>query len=267
MSWHTEHVSRWETVFDDTYSQSAADPDPEFNIIGWNSSYTGSPIPQEEMREWLDDTVERVRSLSPNRVLEIGCGTGLLLLPLASGCARYCGTDLSKQALDYIRQQLNKPDSGPSQVELLHRAADDFEGIEPDTFDMVILNSVAQYFPSVDYLLRVMEGAVNVVAPGGAIFVGDVRSLPMLKAFHASVELSKAATNLSISQLKQRVQTQMMQEDELVVDPAFFIALKHHLPKISQVEIFPKQGVHHNELTLLPLSSGDPPRRKGRTEN
>ena len=56
--------------------------DETFDIVGWNSSYTGQPIPEEEMREWVDQTVERILSLRPKRVLEIGCGTGLLTLAL-----------------------------------------------------------------------------------------------------------------------------------------------------------------------------------------
>jgi len=54
-----------------------------------------------------------------------------------------------------------------------------------------------QYFPSLDYLLRVLEGAVRAVAPGGFIFIGDVRSLPLLSAFHASVQLYQADPTLT----------------------------------------------------------------------
>ena len=70
----------------------------------------------------------------------------------------------------------------------------------------MILNSVVQYFPSIDYLLRVLEGAVNAVAPGGSIFVGDVRSLPLLEAFHASVHCHQAPSwAASRAELRQRV--------------------------------------------------------------
>ena len=34
-----------------------------------------------------------------------------------------------------------------------------------------------------------------------------------------------------------------------MIDPAFFRALQQHLPQIRQVEIQPKRGWHHNELT------------------
>src|SRR6185436_1377014 len=41
----------------------------------------------------------------------------------------------------------------------------------------------------------------------------------------------------------------MAQEQELVVDPAFFTALQAQLPQISHVEIQLKRGRHLNELT------------------
>jgi len=41
--------------------------------------------------------------------------------------------------------------------------ATDFEGVEPEAFDAVI--PVVQYFPNIDYLVRVLEGAVQALAP------------------------------------------------------------------------------------------------------
>ena len=78
-------------------------------------------------------------------------------------------------------------------VELWQRTADDFSGIDAGDFDMVVINSVVQYLPSMDYLVDVLTGAVAAVAAGGQIFVGDLRSFPLLKAYHTSVELYRSA--------------------------------------------------------------------------
>jgi amino acid adenylation domain-containing protein len=245
-----EQLAQWQMVHDDeVFNRTSTLADAEFNISGWNSSYTGLPIPAEEMRVWVDDAVGRILEERPRRVLEIGCGTGLLLFRLASHCEAYLGTDFSPAALKYVQHRLNVREEKLPQVLLLERRADDFEELEAHALDMVILNSVVQYFPGIEYLLKVLEGAIGAVSPGGSIFIGDVRSLPLLEAFHATVELHKADPTLSLEQLRRRVRTRVMQEEELVLDPAFFMALRERFPNISSVEIMPKRGRYHNELT------------------
>jgi acyl carrier protein len=132
---------------------------------------------------------------------------------------------------------------------LLERRADDFRDIEAGSFDGVILNSVVQYFPSVVYLLRVLEGAIRATRSGGFIFVGDVRSLPLLEAFHTSVELAKAHDSLPLEELQQLIRKRVADEEELIIDPAFFAALKEHLPRVGHVEILPKRASAQNEMT------------------
>ncbi len=248
-AFHTEQTLQWQKIWNEVYSQSSAAVNPTFNISGINDSYTGLLTPAEEVREWVDHTIERILSLRPNRVLEIGCGMGLLLFRIAPHCSHYFGTDISAEAVRYIEQQLRRNEQNWSQVTLATRAADALEGVEIEAFDTVVINSVMQYFPSIDYLVRVLERAVKAVKPGGCIFVGDVRSLPLLEAFHTSVGLYQALDSLPKAQLQQRVQERMRQEKELVIDPAFFTALKQHLPQISHVEIQLKRGRHHTEFT------------------
>lgn len=239
-----EQVAQWRSLYDENYSQSDS-TDATLNIHGWNSSYSDRPIAIEEMQRWINSTVERILALNPGRVLEIGCGSGLLLFRIAPHCEHYYATDFSQPALSYIQQQLSNQ---PLPVTLLHQEAE-FVEIATEKFDTVIINSVVQYFPSIDYLLRVIEKAVNTVAPGGSIFIGDVRSLPLLEVFHTSVQLYQADDSLSVAQLRDRIQQRITQEQELVIDPAFFIALKQYLPRISNVSFQLKRGDDSNELT------------------
>jgi amino acid adenylation domain-containing protein len=242
-----EQILQWQMLYNETYNQSAADCDPTFNIVGWNSSYTNQPIPPEQMREWVNNQAAEILALQPSRVLEIGCGTGLILFRIAPHCSKYYGTDFSEASLNNIQKQLAKQEM--PQVTLHQKMATDFEGVEAATFDAVILNSVVQYFPSINYLLQVLEGAVQATAPGGFIFIGDVRSLPLLQAFHASVQLYQAEPSLTREQLQQQVQIQIFQETELVIAPAFFNALKQRFPQISHIQIQLIRGQYHNELT------------------
>jgi hypothetical protein len=86
-----EQVLQWQTLYNETYNQKNADSDPTFNIVGWNSSYTERPIPVEQMQDWVNSQVAQILALEPKRVLEIGCGTGLLLFRIAPHCMKYWG--------------------------------------------------------------------------------------------------------------------------------------------------------------------------------
>ncbi|HEX2523937.1 MAG TPA: phosphopantetheine-binding protein, partial [Terriglobia bacterium] len=242
-------LTEWHKVFNEHLYKKFADPeDPTFNIVGWDSSYTGKPIPGEEMREWLDDTLGRIQAKKPRRVLEIGCGTGMILFGIAPCCEEYWGTDFSPMALKYIERQMGRVGLESKRVKLLERKADNFEGFEGEKFSGVVVNSVVQYFPDIEYLVKVIEGAMRVVEEGGFIFLGDIRSLPMGEMFQASVQLAKAGETVSVKQLRQRVEQQRAQEQELLIDPKFFPALKERMGGIGRVEIVPKRGRGQNEL-------------------
>jgi amino acid adenylation domain-containing protein len=244
-----QHVGDWQALYEQTYGRDAASTaDPTFDITGWNSSYTGAPIPPEEMREWVVATVDRIRGLGPRRVLEIGCGTGLLLHQLAPECAEYVGTDFSEVVLGRLGRSI--AERAPlAHVALRHQTADDFSGLAPRGFDLVVINSVTQYLPTVAYLERVVAGAIDAVAPGGHVFVGDVRSLPLLEAYHASVQAARSSDALPVADWTQRVREHVAQEEELVIDPAFFETLRARLPRLTHVDVLVKRGRHRNELT------------------
>ncbi len=245
----TEQVSQWQAVWDETYREEVSTSDPAFNIVGWDSSFTGEPIPAGEMKEWVGRTVERILSFRPAKVLEIGCGTGLLLFRIAPQVAAYHGTDLSQKALDHLQRQISALDGGYEGVTFSQQLADDFSGLEPGAYDTVILNSVSQYFPNVDYFVRVVEGAARLVKPGGVIFLGDLRSLRLLDTFHTAVQLHQAPPATAIHEVLQRARQEASQEKELVIDAGLFSALRSQLPQISRVEIQLKRGRYRNELS------------------
>ena len=238
-------VEHWRELYDDAYAAPSA-ADPQFDLAGWNSSYTGRAIPAEQMRAWLEATVERIERWRPRRLLELGCGTGLLVWRLAPGCERYVASDFSAPAIERLAGRLGG--AGLGQVELRHQRADDFTGLEAGGFDMVVLNSVVQYFPGVDYLTRVLDGARAALRPGGTIFVGDVRNLALLEAFALAVELQRAGDATPTAQLAAAVRRRLAQEKELCLDPALFhaYAARHQL---QAVLVEPKRGRHQNELT------------------
>lgn len=229
--------------------KQAGGSEPGFNIAGWDSSYTRMPISADQMREWVNLTVQEILSLQPRDILEIGCGTGLLLLRIARSVRRYVGMDFAPVVLAKLKQQMREIGEDWNSVTLLERSAADFEGFGEDSFDTVIINSVAQYFPSAAYLTKVLEEACRVVKPGGRIFVGDVRNLALLDLYAASVELYQALLHLKLGELRQCALRRIEFEEQLVISPAFFLALQRRIPKIGAIEIQPKRGQSDNELT------------------
>jgi amino acid adenylation domain-containing protein len=253
------HIVHWRQLYESTYKK-AASAAGDFNIVGWNSSYTGDPLPAEEMRIWVEDTVGHLRRLRPRNVVEIGCGTGLLLTRLAADCESYVGLDFSSEVLAQLGQYLTtRPDL--DHVVLRQGLANELSFLENDSVDLVILNSVVQYFPNVDYLMEVLADAERVTRRGGHVFIGDVRSYPLLEAYHTSVQLYKAGEDTQLADLRRRVVQEMNAEDELLVDPALFTEMAQCRPKIGRAEAALKAGAYDNELSRfrydVTLSLGD----------
>ncbi|MGH4035293.1 amino acid adenylation domain-containing protein [Actinomycetota bacterium Odt1-20B] len=245
---HADSVSEWQGIYDSLYSDVARARFGE-DFSGWRSSYDGQPIPAEQMREWRDTTVERIRELNPRRVLEIGVGTGLLMSRLAPQCDAYWGTDLSGQVIEALTGLVRRDASLAGRIELRARAADDISGLPADFFDTVVINSVTQYFPDAHYLTDVLAKAVELLVPGGSVFVGDVRNLRFLRAFHTDVQLRRPDLPSSPGALRAAVEHGMVRDKELLVDPAFFTELAGAVPGIGGSEVRVKRGRYVNELT------------------
>jgi SAM-dependent methyltransferase len=241
-----KRVSQWRKAFDQVYRFGPSDHAPTF--VGWTNSYTNKPLPKTEMREWLDCTIARIMSLRPEKVLEIGCGVGLLVQELAPKCSVYRGTDLSLIAVGRLREFVaSRPEL--RHVELYEREATNLEDETPGSVDTVVINSVIQYFPDIHYLRTVIDGAVRAVSSGGRIYIGDVRHFGLLPLFHGAVQLAKAPPTASARWLKRKISLAVEQDRELVIDPQFFLDLPGSNQRISGVEVLLKRGQAHNELT------------------
>ncbi|MFG2089078.1 amino acid adenylation domain-containing protein [Spirillospora sp. NPDC048824] len=229
-----EQLAEWRQIYDAEYTEVGTVVHRE-EFAGWDSSYDGAPIPLDDMREWRETTVERVRALRPRRVLEIGVGAGLILTRLAPESEEYWGTDFSEPVIAKLRADLG-PDSP---VRLSHRPAHDTDGLPEGHFDTIVVNSVAQYFPGPGYLQDVIGKAMALLAPGGALFLGDVRDLRTVRCLHAAIRLGRGGGDLDA------VERAVRMEKELLLDPAFFTALDGP----ARVDVLTKRGTRHNELT------------------
>lgn len=243
-------IRQWEAIYDQILSDVEAEDMFVYQTAGWNSSYDGLPIPRLEMQNWLDDTHRRLKRLPRARVLELGCGTGMIATRLARDpeVAELLATDVSSQALAVAARALSVSEDA-SKVRFVRRPAHDFSDIGARAFDLVILNSAAQYFPGAAYLESVLCQAIDATAAGGSVFVGDVRNLRLLPAFQLSKVLARDAPDSRASDVRGRVEAGINSEAELVLDPGFFAALLQRSERVTAVEIDLKPSAISNELT------------------
>lgn len=221
-AWDTAEVSTelraaWTDIVDDLADESADE------LSGWTSSYTGAALSEEDMAEWVDATVALAGN--PRTVLELGCGTGLLLSRIAPATDRYLGIDVSAATLETLR------DKAPPQVELRVGEARD---VPDERFDLVVCNSVSQYFPDAGYLADVLAGARRA---GTRVVLGDVRDLGLREAFHAAVVLHRASEDTSVAVLRERWHRRIERDTQLSVDPRWFTG-----------SVRPRRGRRRNEM-------------------
>ncbi|MBE1577330.1 non-ribosomal peptide synthase/polyketide synthase [Amycolatopsis roodepoortensis] len=242
-----DQVGEWQQIYSDEYTEIPTALFTE-DFAGWDSSYDGDPIPLEHMREWRRATVDRIAELKPERVLEIGVGTGLLMGQIAPLVQEYWGTDLAAPVIAKLNRELEQDPALAAKVNLRAQPAHVFDGLPAGRFDTIVINSVIQYFPSVDYLTDVITKAIGLLAPGGALFVGDVRNLRLARAFHTAIQLTRADATSDVAQVRRAIERGAALEKELLIDPDYFTALARRMPDVAaQVRI--KRARLHNELS------------------
>jgi amino acid adenylation domain-containing protein len=258
-----DDLDQWQHVFDDEYRTGEAKvTEDDLNLSGWESSYTGENIAESDMQEWIEGTINLIHNLKPKRLLEIGCGTGLLLFRYAPFCEAVEALDLSPAALEYVRQGVAK--RGWDHVHLRRGDALSIAELKGTKFDTVVINSVAQYFPNRLYFEEVLQRLLPLVDDGGRIFIGDVRNLDLLSAHACAVERSRADAPVPAEILANRIRRRCHHESELLFSPSYFARYAEQQPGIGAVDLMVKRGLGDNEMlsyrydVLLTVGASEP---------
>jgi SAM-dependent methyltransferase len=229
----------WAKVFDIEYSKM---PITSFtlNTDVWKKNEDKKPFSKEEMEEWLNNTYSKLDwILSPEmNVLEIGCGNGLISKYLVSRCKNYTGIDPSKNAIDKLKSLYENVKT----MQFYVGDALNFP-IKNENYHLIIINSVIQYYPDIRYAVDSIRLALANLHQSGAIFIGDVRSLPHSWCYEKDICKSFPTNNIKHMNFLDQV------EKELLFHSYFFKMLPNYLNGISSVYIDLKRGKLVNELS------------------
>jgi amino acid adenylation domain-containing protein len=187
---------------------------------GWKSAFTGLPIPDEALAAFGRNARAKAEPLlnRSSRVLEIGCASGFTMRHLAPLCGSYVASDITRhnarRAEEVARRQ------GLLHVAGRQLASHDIDVIAPGSLDLIVMNSVIESFPGFGYLADVLDKAVTLLAPGGALFLGSIWDLDRKDAYHN--DLVTFAREHAGEDGRTASSTRLSLNDELFVPAAFF---------------------------------------------
>lgn len=243
-------LERWE----DLYSRAIASEsdldlaDQQLDIAITEHMSDRSEI-RKEAEEWLEKSIKRIKDINARNVMELGSGGGQLVFALAHLYENFTATDYAETAINKLNEKLLADPVRWQNVKAFTAPADDFSMVNKNSLDLVIINSVVQYFPDAPYLIKVIQEAAKAVKSGGCIYIGDMQSKSTLEIHHAADQLNRSDNQLTVAEFKNIVSRRVSLEDELTADPDFFYLLPDIIPAIKSVNIQLREGRHDNEIT------------------
>jgi hypothetical protein len=233
------HCLDWERHFDNVMFSGVGDidsPNLGRDFPGWTSMFDGKAIDKSEMHEWLDDALQSiVCGQSLGHVLEIGTGTGMVLFNLPKELESYVGLEPSKSAADFVTRMAQTIPHLVSKTKIHVGTARDVSKIDGLRPDLVILNSVIQYFPSREYLSGLTNTLIEMPSVT-RIFFGDVRSFSLNRQFLAARATRTLGSEACSSEVRELMAQLEAQEEELLVDPSFFTSLQDQNRDFAQAD-------------------------------
>lgn len=226
-------------------SAEAAETDHKLNHVGWNSSITKLAYTDQEMYEWRDDTVDAMLSCHPKRILEIGCGTGMMLFSLIDRIDWYTGIDLSEKGIEYVSSRLNDEQKARSSFHVLD--VDELQTIEENGFDLVIMNSASQYMGGEEHFAGIMAKCADKLVEGGKIFIGDVKEEWNRRRFYEACETYGGDRR----DLEKRIASRQSTDFEFYMSREYLEGMCKYVPRIKGVDILSKRGSFPTEMNLF----------------
>ena len=121
--------------------------------------------------------IDGIVGLQGKRVLDVGCGGGILSESMAEKGAEITGIDLGEKALKVA--QLHQLESG-TQVDYRLISAEDLATQQPASFDVVTCMEMLEHVPDPEAVVR---ACAQLVKPGGSVFFSTINRNPKAYLF------------------------------------------------------------------------------------
>ena len=241
----SEHCTKWRELFNGLYKEPNSQ---SRNFTGWSETATGEDIPSAEMDIWLEETLSILRRRPFHRVLEIGSGLGLIALELAFEADFYLATDNSEAAVSYLEEETLR--RGLNNVTVRQVDATTLtSGNITGSFDLIIVNSVFQYFPDLTAVEASLSELHSYLAPGGRLFIGDIRDFRLRDQFYNDVIRRRLGVDKLNGDARRLVMEARMHDEELHLAPQFFVRFAKTKGFPGPPSITLKQAFLNNELS------------------
>jgi 2-polyprenyl-6-hydroxyphenyl methylase/3-demethylubiquinone-9 3-methyltransferase len=132
----------------------------------------GPSKPLHELNPLRLRYIEQAARLQDARILDVGCGGGILSEALARSGARVLGIDLAQAVLDVA--ELHALESRLA-VEYRAVAAEELAAAQPESFDLVTCMEMLEHVPDPAATLKALAALVK---PGGNVIVSTLNRKP-----------------------------------------------------------------------------------------
>ena len=183
--------------------------------------------------DWITGLV----SLEGKRVLDVGCGGGILADSMARRGAKVLGIDLATKALKVA--QLHAREAGTPEVSYREISAEDLAGEQPDSFDVVTCMEMLEHVPDPSL---VVSACARLVKPGGYVFFSTINR--NAKAFLFAIVGAEYLL---------RLLPRGTHEYRKLIKPSELASYC----RASELELHQAKGMEYNPLTRRYLISGD----------
>ncbi len=207
---------------------------------GWFNSYSGDPFSATEMDEFSENVVSKLKNRvnKESVILEVGSGSGLILRKLAPHVKTYIATDISPVLVSRITEAAEE--RGATSIIARCLTATEVDQLSEFQIDVIIVNSVVQYFSGHGYLRKVLKSCLGLLPENGLLFLGDIMDLDSRDTL--------VAEHIEYKGLHPEAETKLDFTTELFLSEAYFKNLMH-TEAVADVQVSEKIRTIENELT------------------